>query len=49
MEIEDGIESVVVGFTDIYGRMMGKRFDAKFFIDDCAGNGISVGEHIFFA
>ena len=26
------IETVVVGFTDHFGRMMGKRFDAEFFV-----------------
>ncbi len=26
------IETVVLGFTDHYGRMMGKRFDAEFFV-----------------
>jgi glutamine synthetase len=29
------IETVVVAFTDHYGRLMGKRFDAEFFF----GNG----------
>jgi glutamine synthetase len=33
------IDSVVVGFTDIYGRLMGKRFDARFFLDDVARHG----------
>ncbi len=31
---EDGsIDTVIVGFTDHYGRLMGKRFDADFFCD----------------
>lgn len=29
---EEAIETVIVGFTDHYGRLMGKRFDADFFI-----------------
>ena len=33
------IDSVVVGFTDHYGRTMGKRFDAAFFLDSCASDG----------
>ena len=33
------IDSVVVGFTDHYGRTMGKRFDAGFFLDSCATDG----------
>ena len=28
------IETVVAGFTDHYGRLLGKRFDAQMFIDD---------------
>jgi hypothetical protein len=33
--VADGsIENVVVGFPDIYGRLMGKRFDADFFLTD---------------
>ena len=27
------VETVVVGFTDHYGRLMGKRFDAEFFLE----------------
>ena len=27
------IETVLVVFTDHYGRFMGKRFDAEFFLD----------------
>ena len=30
------IETVVAGFTDHYGRLMGKRFDAEMFVDDVA-------------
>ena len=33
------IETIVCSFTDIYGRNMGKRFDADFFIEDCIKNG----------
>lgn len=28
------IDTVVVAFTDLYGRFMGKRFDAEFFVED---------------
>jgi len=38
--VEKGeIETIVVGFTDHYGRLMGKRFDAEFFIEDAAAHG----------
>ncbi|MCB9453114.1 MAG: glutamine synthetase [Anaerolineaceae bacterium] len=33
------IETIVLGFTDHYGRLMGKRFDAEFFVDDAAAHG----------
>ncbi len=33
------IETVMVAFTDHYGRLLGKRFDADFFVDDGLANG----------
>lgn len=34
-QVESGaIDTVVVAFTDLYGRFMGKRFDAEFFVED---------------
>lgn len=33
------IETVVVGFTDHYGRLMGKRFDAETFLEQTAADG----------
>jgi glutamine synthetase len=33
------IETVVVGFTDHYGRLIGKRFDAEMFVDDIVEGG----------
>ncbi len=33
------IDTVIVGFTDHYGRVHGKRYDATFFLDDCADGG----------
>jgi glutamine synthetase len=33
------IDTVMAGFTDHYGRLMGKRFDADFFIEEVAGHG----------
>ncbi len=38
--VETGdIDTVMVAFTDHYGRVHGKRFDATFFLDDVAGVG----------
>ena len=33
------IDTVLVVFTDLYGRFMGKRFDAEFFLEDAVENG----------
>ena len=33
------IETVVAGFTDHYGRLLGKRFDAEMFVEQVAGHG----------
>lgn len=33
------VETVILGFTDHYGRIMGKRFDAEFFVETGAGDG----------
>lgn len=33
------IDTVVVAFTDLYGRFMGKRFDAEFFVEDIQQQG----------
>ncbi len=35
------IETVIVGFSDHYGRLMGKRFDAEFFLE----SGMEKGTH----
>jgi glutamine synthetase len=33
------IDTVVVGFTDHYGRLMGKRYDAEMFVDNIVDHG----------
>jgi len=33
------IETVIVGFTDHYGRLAGKRYDAEMFLDDTISHG----------
>jgi len=33
------IDTVVVGFTDLYGRLVGKRFDAGFYLEQVAEDG----------
>jgi glutamine synthetase len=36
---QEQIETVVVGFTDHYGRMFGKRYDAELFVDEVCTDG----------
>lgn len=40
------IETVVVGFTDHYGRLMGKRFDADFFLESCVDDGTHACDYL---
>ncbi|MBW7881799.1 MAG: glutamine synthetase [Caldilineaceae bacterium] len=38
--VEEGaIDTILVMFTDLYGRFMGKRFDAEYFVKDIAAHG----------
>ena len=46
-QVADGaIDSVVVGFTDHYGRTMGKRFDAEFFLESCVDDGTHACDYL---
>lgn len=46
--VEGGsIDTVVVAFTDLYGRLMGKRFDARFFLDEAIGEGTHACDYLF--
>ena len=40
------IETVLVVFTDPYGRFMGKRFDAGFFLDDALAHGAHACDYL---
>jgi glutamine synthetase len=40
------IETVVVGFTDHYGRLCGKRFDAGFFLSSVASEGTHACDYL---
>ncbi len=42
----DEIDTVIVAFSDHFGRMMGKRFDADFFLQDAAKNGTHACNYI---
>jgi glutamine synthetase len=43
---EGGIETVVVGFTDHYGRLLGKRFDAEMFVEDIMREGAHACDYL---
>jgi glutamine synthetase len=39
-QVDSGaVETVILAFTDHYGRLMGKRFDARFFLEEAAKHG----------
>ena len=40
------IDTVVVAFTDHYGRQLGKRFDAEFFLEDAVENGTHACDYL---
>ncbi len=40
------IDTVVVGFTDHYGRLIGKRFDAGFFLDHAVTHGAEACDYL---
>ncbi|MGD2113804.1 MAG: glutamine synthetase family protein [Acidobacteriota bacterium] len=43
---EGHVETVLVVFTDLYGRFMGKRFDVDFFLDDVAEHGTHACDYL---
>ena len=43
----DEIDTVVMAFTDHFGRMMGKRFDAAFFVDEAIHEGTHGCTYLF--
>jgi glutamine synthetase len=40
------IETVVVAFPDLYGRLLGKRFDAEFFLDQVVDGGTHACDYL---
>ncbi len=40
------IETVIVGFTDHYGRLLGKRYDAEMFVEDVAEHGAHACDYL---
>jgi glutamine synthetase len=43
---EGAVDTVLVVFTDHYGRLMGKRYDAEFFLDDTLAHGSHVCDYL---
>lgn len=49
-EVESGaIDTVLVAFTDPYGRLLGKRADAEYFVERVAGDGTHVCDYLLTA
>ncbi|MAG94074.1 MAG: glutamine synthetase [Planctomycetaceae bacterium] len=45
--VADGaIDTIVVAFSDLYGRLMGKRFDARFFLEQTAEHGTHACDYL---
>ena len=42
----DSIDTVVMAFADHYGRLVGKRFDAGFFLDTCLADGTHACDYL---
>jgi hypothetical protein len=40
------VESIIMGFPDMYGRMLGKRFDADFFLQSAAEDGTHACDYL---
>jgi glutamine synthetase len=40
------IDTVVTAFPDLYGRLVGKRIDGRFFLDEIVGHGMNVCDYL---
>ncbi len=43
----DEIDTVLVGVTDLYGRFVGKRYDAEFFLESAVPDGAHACDYLF--
>jgi glutamine synthetase len=43
---EDRIETVITAFPDLYGRLVGKRINARFFLEEIVGGGMHVCDYL---
>jgi glutamine synthetase len=46
MVSDDEIETIVAVFPDMYGRLVGKRFAAKYFVEDVIDNGMHACDYL---
>jgi glutamine synthetase len=46
MVANDEIETVIAAFPDMYGRLVGKRFSARYFVDDVIGHGMHACDYL---
>ena len=45
--MDDGaIDTVIAAIPDMYGRLMGKRFTAHFFLDEVAAHGMEACDYL---
>src|ERR1700737_2463063 len=45
--VADGdIETVIAVFPDMYGRLVGKRFNARYFVEEVAGEGMHACDYL---
>jgi glutamine synthetase len=42
----DAIRTVIVGYPDVYGRLMGKRMTASFFLDNVLDRGVGISNYL---
>jgi glutamine synthetase len=46
MVADDEIETVIAAFPDMYGRLVGKRFVARYFVDDVLAHGMHACDYL---
>jgi glutamine synthetase len=46
MAMQGEVETVVVGFTDHYGRLLGKRYDAEMFLEEATRGGVHACDYL---
>ena len=44
---EGSVDTVLVVFSDLYGRLMGKRYDAGFFLEEAVDHGAHACDYLF--